>query len=259
MAYRRSCRRNARPYRRLRFARRRRTFRRTGMKRTRYADPGGAHVNFAGYKKKRFNKLRWQRQLWNASNVSTHYRSILATSGTLTTVANTVVTSYALVPLVSNLFWTTSGGAQDSIGVGANARIFIRGGVSHLRLGITTGATTNVRVWCLRTTANGQTAVTTTPTNPGDILSPNSFAWDPTNLYDFFKYYKVWKTWETVVNSLSAISFKTKVLSQKIDTDQFSDGSARDFYLIGATSATGVASTLSITYSDNISFSVDTT
>jgi len=239
--------------------RRRPTFRRTGRKRTRYADPGGAHVNFSGYRKKRFNKRRWTRQLWNASNVSTHYRSILATAGTLTTVANTIVTSYALVPLVSNLFWTTSGGAQDSIGIAANARIFIRGGVSHLRVGVATGVTVNIRVWCLRTTANGQTAVTATPTNPGDILSPNSYAWDPTNLSDFFKYYKVWKTWEAVVVSGSSMSFNTKVLSQKIDTDQFSDGSARDYYLIGATSATGATSSVAITYSDNISFSVDTT
>lgn len=258
--FRRRSNRTRRPYRRSSYGRRstRRTF---GKKRYGYANVGGSHANTLGFRNRPFNPRRQNRLNWNASNAAAHYRSVSSLSSIGQLTPSTVIDqNLRFLPFIDSSFWTVGGGAVDSIGVGADAKIFIRGGTSNLRVYNTdTDTTVIVRVWCVRTTANGLFNITTTPTNPYDIADEQLVNWDPTVQTDFFRYYKVWKSYEFILKPEDVYTMKRKIPSQRIDTTQYNALAKRDFYIVGINSMDASTATVNWSADFNISFSTDIT
>jgi hypothetical protein len=146
----------------------------------------------------------------------------------------------------------------NDISLAPDARLFIRGGVSNLRIANTdTNSAVAVRVWCVRTTDNGLFNIVDTPVETYDIPSVVPVSWDPTVLPDFFRYYKVWKTYEFIIGLDSIWTLKRKILDQRVDASQYDALKKRDFYIVGINSLNEGTTSVSWTADFNISFSTD--
>lgn len=228
-------------------------------RRTGYSNVGGSHLNTLGFRNKRFNPRRQSRMNWTASNASAHYRTIgsLSVIGRAAPAVETRM-NLSFLPFIDTSFWTTSGGSINNIDLAPDARIFIRGGTSNLRItNVDTDSSVVVRVWCVRTTPNGIFNIVTTPVEAYDIADEVPVAWDPTVHPNFFKWYKVWKSYEFVIKPQDVYTLKRKVLDQRIDASSYDNLNRRDFYIVGINSLDGTTANVSWTADFNVSFSTD--
>lgn len=226
-----------------------------------YSNIGGSKLDSLGYRNRRFNPRRQNRLNWNASNASQHYRSV---GSTLLTAQLSPTTpqdmTMGFLPFMDQSFWTPAGGATATLGFPDDARIFLRGGMSTLRVENTdTDSTQTIKVWCIRTTANGLVGVAATPSNLWEIASELPTSWDPTVQTDFFKFWKVWKSYEFQLRPGEVWSLKRKIPSQRLDLTQYNALSKRDFYILGNNTLDTTTATINWTAEFNVSFSADTT
>lgn len=231
---------------------------RFSRRRVGFSDVYGGRIDSVGYVNKRFNPRAQNRMNWTASNAATHYRSVNGLAQGLTAPAASLSQAIGFLPFLDSSFWTLAGGCTSDITLEDDARLFLRGGISELRV---TNADTvdavTLRVWCIRTKDNGNINVTATPTNAFDIASVQDIMWDPTIQTDWFKFWKLWKSYEVIIKPGDTWSVKRKVLSQRIDLTQYNALAKRDFYVIGVSTGTSATGSVLWNTSFNVSFSAD--
>jgi hypothetical protein len=166
----------------------------------------------------------------------------------------------SFLPFIDTTFWSNAGGSINNIDLAPDARIFIRGGTSNLRVhNIVGDKTLQIRVWCVRTTPNGIFNVVTNPVEAYDIADEQQVSWDPSVHPNFFKWYRVWKSYEFILKPQDTFSLKRKVLDQRIDASSYDNLNNRDFYMLGVNSMDSSPDGGAVSWSSdfNISFTAD--
>lgn len=233
-----------------RSSRRRNVSRRTGT----WAKTNGGTVASFPYKGRRVSRAVYKRRLRVASDVSEHYRSALTRTGILATaglIGQALVGSTAFIP---NNFWTPSAGLQNyTIDREFSGDLFIRGGRSSITFSNPNAGAVRIRLWKVRTKANG---------NVGSSLplTAVSTAWDPTLVEDFQKFYNVREPSEFILRSAQCMMHVAPIRSEKIDQDIFIAEGQRDYWVYTYTQVdVAVAQNIVLETTNNLSVTGDAT
>lgn len=239
----------ATPFKRRRFTKRRSAFRRNVRRNgSTYlsSSKGNAGGRYFG-KGTPFSKVK--RMRWDASQLSTHYR-------TLGGAALAIISDPANVLMVTNVlqwlptsFWTVGGGAINPPTLQPGEDIYIRGGVVRTQFLNVDADTSFVTVWHVRTTMNGTAPFT------GTVAA----LWDPTCEDDFQVKFKVISKRCFTLTQNESMIIEKKIPAQKIDVDIFNNDHNRDYWLFGVqTMVSGSPTNVQITRTSNMSFTVST-
>lgn len=230
------------------FKRRRFSKRRfTGRRRNANFSSARGNVSTLGIRRKRGGYRKYKRMLWDASTMSTHYRSFIARDATVTTPASNLTLQTTIGHVIPNSFWLTAGGAVTSLTPVADSDIYIRGGMAKLAFGNDSGENVNVAVWMCRTTPKGAI--------PGS--SAPAVGWDPTVNVDFQSDFRVLFKREFVLAPTEAQIIQHKIRAEKLDTSMFNLEYNRDFWYIAVSSVTTSAAVVQVTASHNLSYTID--
>lgn len=205
-----------------------------------------------GFRNKRLNVRSYKRQLWNASNIQNHHRSIatFASTGVLSAANNDRMAVYG-IGCVYNNFWSgaslpTGGGGQDGIPA-IDSEIYIRGGISTLRIKNTSSEPLNYVVYLVRFTKAGFT------TFPSDV----DLAWDPTLIPADERFFRVKRTMRFTIEAGDANTLSTRLRSERINQTDFNNGMNRDYWFVCIGDFTSSTYTSTLLVSHNMSFTYD--
>nr|QTE03428.1 MAG: capsid protein [Psittacidae CRESS-DNA-virus sp.] len=229
--------------------------RRVGMKRrtTAYSSQRGNTV-YAGFRGRKMPFRKYKRVLWNASTLKEHHRSLLMNSIGLSAPASNISMNVQSYPMIPDSFWSTTGGS--TVNLSFDSDIFIRGGITTLRVRNNGDAPVQVIVWKLRSTGNGASAAAVIPLTV-------SAMWDPTVITDFERYFRIKQRIAFAVepndsNSLIHRLFPEKIEAQNFNTDPVTFlTSNRDYWVVGINSAGSTGPNCTINYGHNMSFTCD--
>lgn len=254
----------SRPFKRARVVGRRRfSVRRRFSRRKNTVNSQRGNWNSNGYSRKRMNKRKYNRILWEGSLVAQHYRSLLSTvsSGTATP-ANITQASVNAVRMIGAAFWTTGGGlsAADFTATPTfnDSDLMIRGGKSTLSIINTSSVMLRIRSWKAKTTLNGVFSEI--------INSITSAAWDPSHQtqdgtidnIDFHKNFRFYDVQEQLLEPGDACSREHYFKPHKVDQDEFTAAHTVDFWIYSISNMQDSTSVTSVqTVSHNISFTGD--
>lgn len=141
-----------------------------------------------GYKARKTSRSNWNKLLWNASLMSTHYRAVNAQVFFPSTPANATQLQAISSTALSNgsAFWTAGGGAINPDGSNAlptfTGNLLIRGGIMGCRLtNAVDGTAAN------QNTIHGMIFLikTTKDWTPATVNAIVSVGWDPSYVQDF--------------------------------------------------------------------------
>ncbi|UBJ25930.1 putative capsid protein [Red panda feces-associated circular DNA virus 21] len=237
-------RKRARFMKRRRFSRRRRT--------TAYSSQRGNTV-YAGFRGRKMPFRKYKRVLWNASTLAEHHRSVLMKSVGQTAPSSNILQRIESYPMIPDSFWSSAGGSVDG-DLNVDGDIFIRGGITTLRVRNNGDAPVQIIVWKIRTTANGTG-------NVGFFASDESAMWDPTVIGGFERFYRVKQRIAFSVEPNDSNALIHRLFAEKIEAQNFNPvsnfTSNRDYWIVGVNSAGSTEPNCTINYGHNLSFTTD--
>lgn len=233
---------------RARFTKRRFTGRRRYGSNRRGGSYQSSSMGNAGgimFSRRRTSNRRVKNLMWNASVLSTHYRSTgSAALAIVSNSANSIVTTDTQ-PWMSDSFWTTGGGAIEQPTLTTGEDLYIRGGAARVQFLNVDAQTAFITVWHVRTTANGTAPLT------GSFGS----MWDPSMEVDFQEKYRVVSKKQFSLQVGESMTVEKKIRTQKLDVDAYNAGHARDHWYYGIqTMESGQSTQVQIVRSFNLSF-----
>ena len=219
---------------------------------TAYSSQRGNTV-YAGFRGRKMPFRKYKRVLWNASTLKEHHRSYIMQSIGQTAPVSNVQMSVRSYPMLTNSFWTVTGGSSDG-DLFLDGDIFIRGGITTLRVRNNGDAPVQVIVWKIRTTANGLASA-------GFFNFDDSAMWDPSVISDHERLYRIKQRIAFSVEPNDSNSLIHRLFAEKIETQNFNPEanltSNRDFWIVGVNSAGSTQPNVTINYGHNMSFTGD--
>lgn len=214
------------------------------------------------FRTRRTSRFRFRRQLWSASQLKSHWRTIGSNAFTISTPTNLTSATLAVF-LSAPSFWTVLGGTQqEDAGVAVptfNGDIILRGGVTRLsvtnKYSLVAGDPVRVTIF----------TVWNQPTVPGFVFPSNvPITWDPSCFPDFQRNGKVLSRKDAILQTAGEsveVYYRHKV--QRIDQGVYFNNGARIafFVLISqmSDSDAGVAQVCDVVTSHSYSFAADAT
>nr|QTE03404.1 MAG: capsid protein [Pavo cristatus CRESS-DNA-virus sp.] len=228
--------------------------RRVGMKRrtTAYSSQRGNTV-YAGFRGRKMPFRKYKRVLWNASTLAEHHRSVLMNSNGQTAPASNILQKIRSYPMIPDSFWSAAGGSVDG-DLNIDGDIFIRGGITTLRVRNNGDAPVQIIVWKIRTTSNGTG-------NAGFFAFDDSAMWDPSVISDFERIFRVRQRIAFSVEPNDNNSLIHRLFAEKIEAQNFNESSGlssnRDYWVVGVNSAGSSEPNCTINWGHNLSFTAD--
>lgn len=249
--------------------------RRTGFKRDRAFTSTSGATRDLKLRLRRRNKSAWRRQLWNYTNMLTHYKSSLAGIFGLTTPASLTSARMGVFEVFANAspFWTTGGGLDtQQFGVAAptfnSSHIIIRGGKISTTVAVPPGNVGNLKVRVQLIYGKQQlvqAGSTSTRTNIpmvdylaalGSSITTDRSMQSYADYEEYFFNPVLDKEFMLEPGHSACVEHKMKI--RKIDTDQFQRGmGAYPFWVFYVSNLTGaVAEGVTLVNNYSVSFSV---
>jgi len=221
-------------------------FRRTIRKRRSYAySSQRGNTLFAGYRGRKVPYKRYLNQMWTASQMKEHHRSINTNAVPMANnISNTAAEIY-VNSMINDSFWSTTGGSVQNLSVDDD--IFIRGGVATITYRNNGSAPVTVKTWKIYRHSSA----------PFSIPNPQSANWDPTTVVDFERFYNIRGSFSTIIEPGDQNTITHYIGKRKVEVDDFNDGYRRDYWVSSINSTVGSAQSVTALIGHSISFVVD--
>jgi len=203
------------------------------------------NTTMAGYRGRKIPHRRYLNQMWTSSNFKEHHRSINSSAVAMFSNISNTAADVFITPMISNSFWSTSGGSIQNLAVDDD--IFIRGGVCSITYRNNGDAPVTIKTFKIFVHSS---ATFTIPT-------PQNAMWDPTTVTNFERFYNIRGTFKTIIEPGDQNTINHYIGKRKVEIGDFNDGYRRDYWVTTINSTNGAVVSVTSLIGHSISFVVD--